>query len=91
MAMVIFLVPAEQVGLYAVALAVGVGQLGVANAFVQVGFVKVAGEPDRATARRHLFTQFRAAQVAALVLGAVFLLIAPWPMLSTGTFLNSFS
>ncbi len=76
-AMVIYLVPAEQVGLYVAALAVGMGQFGVASAFVQVGFVKVAGERDRAMARRHLFTQFRAAQVAALVLGAVFLLIAP--------------
>jgi O-antigen/teichoic acid export membrane protein len=81
MLVLVSLLPSDQVGLYAAALSLAWGQVASANAFSQVGFVKVAGEANKAVAKTNLLSQFHIAQVASLVLVGIFLLVTPYVML----------
>jgi O-antigen/teichoic acid export membrane protein len=81
MLIVLYMLPVDQVGLYAVALAIAQGQLAASNAVAQVGFVKVAGETDRAAGVASVLLQFRVAQVICLAIATLFLVIAPYLIL----------
>jgi O-antigen/teichoic acid export membrane protein len=78
MLIVLFMLPADQVGLYAVALAIAQGQMAVSNSVAQVGFVKVAGESDRAAGVASVLLQFRVAQMICFAVAAIFIVIAPY-------------
>jgi O-antigen/teichoic acid export membrane protein len=78
MLFVLYMLPVDQVGLYAVALAIAQGQMAASNAVAQVGFVKVAGETDRAAGVASVLLQFRVAQVIGVVIAAIFIVIAPY-------------
>jgi O-antigen/teichoic acid export membrane protein len=72
------LVPSDAVGLYAVAQAISVGQFGVVNPFIHVGFSAVAGESDPRQALKTLAQHFRVAQLATAVVGLLAVAAAPW-------------
>lgn len=78
MLIVLYMLPVDQVGLYAVALAIAQGQMAASNAVAQVGFVKVAGETDRAAGVASVLLQFRVLQIISLAIAAVFIVIAPY-------------
>jgi len=78
MAIVVTRFPAEQIGLYVVALAVGLGQLGVVSAFIQVSFAKIAGEKENKTALNSFLMQFRMAQFIILGVAICFVIAAPY-------------
>jgi len=64
---------AEQIGYYAVALAVAMGQSGMSSPFTQIGFAAIAGEKEPERAKSLLARQFRFAQIVlvctSLILG----------------------
>jgi len=70
--------PLSEVGLYSVALAIALGQMGTVNPFVQVGFAAVAGEVEPAAALRTLLRHFRLAQLATVGSGLVAVALTPW-------------
>jgi O-antigen/teichoic acid export membrane protein len=74
---VVTLLPADDVGLFMVALAIAMGQFATAIAFMQVGFVKTAGEATHAGALATFVRQFRVAQIAMLVLSCLVLAGSP--------------
>ena len=78
MAIVVTRFPAEQIGLYVVALAIGLGQLGVISAFIQVSFVKIAGEKENKAALNTFLIQFRMAQFIILCVAICFVIMAPY-------------
>ncbi len=78
MLIVLYVLPVDQVGLYAVALAIAQGQMAASGAFAQVGFVKVAGETDRGASVASLWLHFRVAQVIGVAIAALFILISPY-------------
>jgi O-antigen/teichoic acid export membrane protein len=80
MLVLVSLLPSDQVGLYAAALALAWGQVALSNALSQVGFVKIAGETDRIAAKASLLNQFRIAQLISLALVGLFLLTSPYMM-----------
>jgi len=75
------LLPSDQVGLYAAALALAGIQSALSSALSQVGFVKVAGEANKTVAMTNLIKQFRVAQLVTLVLMGTCLALAPYLML----------
>ncbi|MBZ5526594.1 MAG: lipopolysaccharide biosynthesis protein [Acidobacteriia bacterium] len=72
------LAPNEAIGLYAVAQAIALGQIGAVNPFVQVGFSAVAGETDAGRALKTLARHFRLAQLAVMGVGLVAAAATPW-------------
>jgi O-antigen/teichoic acid export membrane protein len=75
---VVSVLPADDVGLFMVALAIAMAQFATAIAFMQVGFVKIAGEATRSAALAAFIRQFRAAQVAMVGLSCVVLAASPY-------------
>ncbi len=65
-------------GYYAVALALAMGQYGIASAFMQVSFVKIAGEKSSHGAKRALVRHVRYAQAVILILTVLIALASPW-------------
>jgi O-antigen/teichoic acid export membrane protein len=76
---VVTVLPADDVGIFMVALAIAMAQFATAIAFMQVGFVKIAGESTREAALAAFLRQFRAAQIAMVALS--FLVLATTPLL----------
>jgi O-antigen/teichoic acid export membrane protein len=74
---VVTVLPSEDVGLFMVALAIAMAQFATAIAFMQVGFVKIAGEASRALALAALIRQFRASQLAMFGLSCIMLAASP--------------
>ena len=72
------LASSEAIGLYAVAQAIALGQIGAINPFVQVGFSAVAGEADPVKALQTLGRHFRLAQLAVVSVGLVAVAATPW-------------
>jgi O-antigen/teichoic acid export membrane protein len=78
MFLLVRLLPAEAIGLYAVAQAIAVGQIGAVNPFVQVGFSAVAGHADQEQALKTLARHFRFAALAVIAVGLVAAVATPW-------------
>ena len=78
MFLLVRLAPAASIGSYAVAQAIAMGQVGVINPFIQVGFAAVAQQPDERSALATLAHHFKLAQLAAFGMGAVAALLTPW-------------
>ena len=72
------LAPSEAIGLYAVAQAIALGQIGAVHPFIQVGFSAVAGETDPGKALQTLGRHFRLAQLAVMGAGLVAAAATPW-------------
>jgi len=72
------LAPTEAVGLYAVAQAIALGQIGAVLPFVQVGFAAVAREEEREGALAAVAHHFRLAQLAAAGMGLLAAAFTPW-------------
>jgi O-antigen/teichoic acid export membrane protein len=72
------MVPTEAVGLYAVAQAIALGQIGAVLPFVQVGFAAVAREEEREGALAAVAHHFRLAQLAAVGMGLLAAAFTPW-------------
>ena len=72
------IVPTEQVGLYAVAQAIALGQMGAVLPFVHVGFAAVAREGKAAGALAVLAQHFRLAQIAAIMMAVLAAALTPW-------------
>jgi len=72
------LAPTEAVGLYAVAQAIALGQIGAVLPFVHVGFAAVAREEERTGALAALAHHFRLAQIAAVGMGLLAAALTPW-------------
>ncbi len=72
------LAPSEAIGLYAVAQAIALGQIGAVSPFVQVGFSAVAGETDPGKALQTLGRHFRMAQLAVTGVGLVATAATSW-------------
>jgi O-antigen/teichoic acid export membrane protein len=70
--------PSEAIGLYAVAQAIALGQIGAVNPFVQVGFSAVAGETEPRKALQTLARHFRLAQLAVISTGLLAAVVTPW-------------
>jgi O-antigen/teichoic acid export membrane protein len=78
MFLLVRLVPSDAVGLYAVAQAIAVGQLGAVNPFIHVSFSAVAGESDPRLALETLARHFRLAQLAVVAIGLLTVAATPW-------------
>lgn len=68
----------DAVGLYAVAQAIALGQIGAVLPVVQVGFVAVAREREPEGALAAVAHHFRLAQLAAVVMGLCAAVLTPW-------------
>lgn len=71
------LVSSGAIGMYAVAQAIALGQIGAINPFIHVGFSAVAGETDAIRALHTLGRHFRFAQLAVVVAGLLAGLATP--------------
>lgn len=78
MFLIVRMVPTEAIGLYAVAQAISIGQIGAISPFVQVGFAAVAGDSDPGLALNTLARHFRVAALAAIVVGLAAAVATPW-------------
>jgi O-antigen/teichoic acid export membrane protein len=78
MFLLVRLVPSDAVGLYAVAQAIAVGQLGAVSPFIHVSFSAVAGESDTRQALETLARHFRLAQLAIVATGLLTAAATPW-------------
>jgi O-antigen/teichoic acid export membrane protein len=78
MFLLVRLAPEAAIGAYAVAQAISMGQVGVINPFVQVGFAAVARQTGHADALQTLARHFRLAQIAAIGMGALAVAFTPW-------------
>ena len=78
MFLLVRLAPTDAIGLYAVAQAIALGQIGAVNPFVQVGFAAVAGETNQERALQTLVRHFRLAQLVVLTAGIAAAAMAPW-------------
>ncbi|MGC1687146.1 MAG: hypothetical protein WA734_16090 [Candidatus Acidiferrales bacterium] len=78
MFLVVRMVPAEAIGLYAVAQAISMGQIGAVTPFVQVGFAAVAGSAWPEQALKTLARHFRFAALAAVSTGLAAAVATPW-------------
>ena len=70
--------PTAAIGLYAVAQAIALGQIGAVSPFVQVGFSAVAGETEPRKALQTLARHFRLAQLAVVSIGLLAAAVTPW-------------
>jgi O-antigen/teichoic acid export membrane protein len=68
----------EAIGMYAVAQAIAIGQIGAIGPFVQVGFAAVAREVEQQQALQTLARHFRLAQFVAISVGLVTAGLTPW-------------
>lgn len=68
----------KAVGLYAIAQAIALGQIGAVVPFVHVSFAAVAGEVEPETALRAVAHHFRFAQLATLSAGLIAAALTPW-------------
>jgi O-antigen/teichoic acid export membrane protein len=68
----------DAIGLYAVAQAIALGQIGVVNPFIQVGFSAVAGEIEQEPALKTLARHFRLGQIAVVAIGLLAMGATPW-------------
>lgn len=71
-------VPVQAIGLYAVAQAIALGQIGTAIPFFQVGFTLVAKEKSLSGAIQELKAQFRVAQVVLFMVGVATAALTPY-------------
>ena len=78
MLLIVRLVPTDAIGLYAVAQAISMGQIGAIAPFTQVGFAAVAGHAEPEEALKTLARHFRLAVLAALVVGLAAAVATPW-------------
>lgn len=78
MVLLVRLAPAAAIGAYAVAQAIAMGQVGIVNPFVQVGFAAVAGEADHDRALETLARHFRLAQGALAGMAILTIALASW-------------
>jgi O-antigen/teichoic acid export membrane protein len=78
MFLIVRLVPIEAIGLYAVAQAISIGQIGAVNPFVQVGFAAVARDAEPEQAIKTLARHFRFAALAAIIVGSAAAAATPW-------------
>ncbi|MGB8495439.1 MAG: lipopolysaccharide biosynthesis protein [Candidatus Acidiferrum sp.] len=78
MFLLVRIAPSEAIGLYAVAQAIALGQIGAVHPFVQVGFSAVAGETDPGKALQTLARHFRLAQLAVISTGLLAAAVTPW-------------
>ncbi len=78
MFLLVRLAPAAAIGAYAVAQAISMGQVGVVNPFVQVGFAAVAGETGHERALGTLSRHFRLAQIAVVGMGVLAASLTSW-------------
>jgi O-antigen/teichoic acid export membrane protein len=78
MFLLVRLAPAAAIGGYAVAQAISIGQAGVINPFVQVGFAAVARQTGQDHALETVARHFRLAQVAAVGMGVFAAIVTPW-------------
>jgi O-antigen/teichoic acid export membrane protein len=78
MFLIVRLLPTEAIGLYAVAQAISMGQIGAVTPFVQVGFAAVAGHAEPEQALQTLGRHFRFAALAAIVIGVAAAAATPW-------------
>lgn len=76
--MLVRLTSAQAIGLYAVAQAIALGQIGAVMPFIQVGFSAVARETEPRKALQTLGRHFRFAQLAVICVGLVTAGITPW-------------
>lgn len=78
MFLLVRMAPAASIGMYAVAQAIAMGQVGAINPFIQVGFAAVAQQTDEESALAILAHHFRLAQLAAVVMALAAAAITPW-------------
>jgi O-antigen/teichoic acid export membrane protein len=78
MFLIVRMVPTEAIGLYAVAQAISMGQIGAVTPFVQVGFAAVAGSARPEQALKTLARHFRFAALAAVSAGLAASAATPW-------------
>ena len=78
MPILIHMVSAEEIGYYSVAMAIAMGQIGIATSLVQVNFPKVASHASSQEAISVLLRQFRVAQPVVLGMALIIALITPW-------------
>ena len=78
MFLLVRLAPAAAIGAYAVAQAIAMGQVGVINPFIQVGFAAVAQHAEEAGALAALARHFRFAQIAAVAMALFAAALTPW-------------
>jgi enterobacterial common antigen flippase len=78
MVLLVRLAPAAAIGAYAVAQAIAMGQIGIVNPFVQVGFAAVAVETEHGRALEILARHFRLAQLAVAGTAIVATSMASW-------------
>jgi O-antigen/teichoic acid export membrane protein len=78
MFLLVRLAPAAAIGAYAVAQAIAMGQVGVINPFIQVGFAAVAQHTEQQDALASLARHFRFAQLAAIAIALLAAALTPW-------------
>jgi O-antigen/teichoic acid export membrane protein len=78
MFLIVRLLPTEAIGLYAVAQAIALGQIGAVTPLVQVGFSAVAGHAEPEQAIKTLARHFRFAALAAIIVGLAAAAATPW-------------
>jgi O-antigen/teichoic acid export membrane protein len=78
MFLVVRLLPAEAIGLYAVAQAIAVGQLVTVSPFVHVSFAAVAAEHELQKIRETIVHHFRLSQMVAIAMGCALAATASW-------------
>jgi O-antigen/teichoic acid export membrane protein len=78
MFLLVRIAPAGAIGMYAVAQAIAMGQVGVINPFIQVGFAAVAQQTNEQSALETLGHHFRLAQLAAVVMALAAAAVTPW-------------
>jgi O-antigen/teichoic acid export membrane protein len=78
MFLLVRLAPAAAIGAYAVAQAIAMGQVGVINPFIQVGFAAVAQHTEESSALTALARHFRFAQIAAIAMALFAAALTPW-------------
>lgn len=78
MFLIVRMVPTEAIGLYAVAQAISIGQIGAISPFVQVGFAAVAAQAEPDEALKTMARHFRLAALAAIVVGLAAAMATPW-------------
>lgn len=78
MLLLVRLAHTEAIGLYAVAQAIAMGQIGAVTPFLQVSFAAVAGETDYEKALQTMARHFRLAQLAVIGAGLAAAALTPW-------------
>jgi O-antigen/teichoic acid export membrane protein len=82
MLLAVRVLPTAAIGLYAVAQAIAVGQIGAVAPFVQVGFAAVASETEHGQALETLARHFRLAQLVVVAVGTAAAILTPWAIRS---------